>query len=125
VTRTNRNESESIVLPSVRKDFWEFLISRHPIEEDYAKSTRNAYRWRSIPQQRLVIVQFVREHDVGAFIRGEKGANPDEVEHRLRPYALGLKKALGVPEFFFAHKGACSGKILFSKGQKFQIVATS
>ena len=90
--------------PAVRKDFWEFLISRHPIEEDYARSTMNAYQWRSIPKLRLVIVQFVSKHGVGVFVRDERSANPDEVEHRLRPYAVRLEKALGVDEFFLARE---------------------
>jgi hypothetical protein len=75
VTRSNGNENDNIILPAVRKDFWELLISRHPIEEDYAPSTKNAYRWCSIPELRLVIVQFVSQHGVGVFVRGEKGAS--------------------------------------------------
>jgi Helix-turn-helix len=119
VTRSHGIERDNIILPAVRKDFWEFLISRHPIEEDYAPSTKNAFRWRSVPELRLVIVQFVSEHGVGVFVRGEKGASVDEVEHRLRPYAAKLKKALGADEFFFARNGATPAKFFFQKFKRF------
>jgi hypothetical protein len=119
MTRSHGIERDNITLPAVRKDFWEFLISRHPIEEDYAPSTKNAFRWRSVPELRLVIVQFVSEHGVGVFVRGEKGASVDEVEHRLRPYAAKLKKALGADEFFFARNGATPAKFFFQKFKRF------
>jgi hypothetical protein len=113
--KSQRRGNISIIEPAARKDFWEFLISRHPIEEDYESSTKQAYRWRRIPKLRLVVVQFVSEHGVGVFVRCEKGANPDEVEHRLRPYAAELKKALGVDEFFFARSGTPPAKFFFQK----------
>jgi hypothetical protein len=97
---TNASESKGIKHADVRKDFWEFLISRHPAEEEHSKSSRNAYRWRSIPQHRLVVVQFVGEHGVGIFIRGERGASAEAVAHQLRPYAGRLKKIVGAnPNF--------------------------
>jgi hypothetical protein len=52
-------DNVNIIEPAIRNDFWEFLIARHPIEEEYARSTRNAYRWRPLQKLRLVIVQFV------------------------------------------------------------------
>jgi hypothetical protein len=119
------NGADSITLPGIRKDFWEFLISRHPIEEDYAPPTKNAYRWRSIPQLRLVIVQFVSGHGVGVFVRGEKGDSPNEVEQRLRPYAARLKKAFGVDEFFFERKGAAPAKFFFQKFKRFNSSRTN
>src|SRR6266850_2705576 len=45
--------------PAWRKDFWDHFISRHPIEEEYAKSTKNSSRWRGLAQQRIVIVQYL------------------------------------------------------------------
>ena len=119
------NPTESITLPAIRKDFWGSLISRHPIEEDYARSTRNAYRWRRIPALRLVIVQFVSEHGVGVFVRGEKGVNPNEVEQRLRPYAARLKKALGTDQFFFERKEATPAKYFFQKFKGFNSSRTT
>jgi hypothetical protein len=110
--------NDRITLPTVRKDFWDFLISRHPIEKEYARSTKNAYRWRSIPEVRLVVVQFVSEYGVGVFVRGEKGVNPDEVEQRLRPHARTLKKALGVNDFFFARSDP-PAKFFFQKFRSF------
>jgi hypothetical protein len=96
----NPRETENIKRPDVRKDFWEFLISRHPTEGKHAKSTKNAYRWRRILQHRLVVVQFVSEQGVGVFIRGERGANAEAVAYRLRPYAGQLEKMLGVDPNF-------------------------
>jgi hypothetical protein len=119
MTTSNKYPSSSITLPAIRKDFWEFLISRHPIEEEYAPSTKHPYRWRSVPEVRLVIVQFVSEHGVGVFVRGERGANHDEVEDRLRPYAAGLSKAVGVDEFFIVVHGTRLAKYFFHKFQGF------
>jgi hypothetical protein len=59
----------------------------------HAPSTRNAYRWRPAPKLQLVIVQFVSQNGVGVFVRGEKGINPTEVEHRLDPCAARLNTA--------------------------------
>lgn len=114
------NQRDSITLPKIRKDFWAFLISRHPIEEDHAPSTRNAHRWRPLPKLRLVIVQFVAQHGVGVFVRGQRGGNPAEVENRLRPYAARLKKALGVDEFVVLGHGNPSPKYLFQKFKNFK-----
>lgn len=112
-------DSDSIIRAAIRKDFWDFLISRHPIEEDYARSTRNAYRWRPLPKLRLVIVQYVSQYGVGVFVRGEKGVNPDEVEYRLRPWSAKLKKALGVSEFFTVGHQAPPPKYFFQKSKDF------
>jgi len=101
------------------KTFWEFLISRHPIEEEYARSTGHAYRWRSVPELHLVVAQFVSQHGVGVFVRGEKGANRDEVEHRLLPHAERLKKAVGVDEFFVVDRGMPPSKYFFQKFKDF------
>src|SRR5438874_9892139 len=103
----------SIILSAVRKDFWEVLISRHPIEEDYAPSTKNAFRRRNIPELRLVIVQYVSKAGVGVFVRGEKGVNPEEVEQRLRPNAAILTEALGEEFFFSAVNGATPPRYFF------------
>ena len=115
MTKSIADDADSITQPAIRKDFWEFLISRHPIEEDHARSTKNAYRWRPLPKLRLVVVQFVSQYGVGVFVRGEKGINPAEVEYRLRPYAARLKKALGVGEFFIVGHGSPSPKYFFQK----------
>jgi hypothetical protein len=93
MTKSIANDADSITRPAVRKDFWEFLISRHPTEEDYARSTKNAYRWRHLTNLRLVVVQFISQYGVGVFVRGEKGITPAEVEYRLRPRTARLKKA--------------------------------
>ena len=75
MTAVNRG-SVNVVEPAVRKDFWEFLISLHPIEGDYARSTKNPYRWRRIRELRLVVVQFVSEYGVGVLVRGKKATLP-------------------------------------------------
>jgi hypothetical protein len=79
------------------KAFWEHLITRYPDEAGYAKATKRPYRWREIPELRLVVVQYV-SHDIdraGLFIRGEKAVAPRAVEDRLRPVAGYLGKKLG------------------------------
>jgi hypothetical protein len=93
-----------LTLSAIRKDFWEFLISRHPIEEEHAPSTKRAYRWREIPALHLIVGQYVNARGVGVYVRGEKGVKPDDVEQRLRPYAARLKKALGVEDFITVGK---------------------
>jgi hypothetical protein len=109
-----------ILHPAVRKDFWEFLIARHPIEEDYAKSTRQPYRWRVLSKQRLVVVQFVSQGGVGVFLRGERGTNPDEVEARLQPYEAQLKRQLGAERFCDVKKGTPPAKYFFQKSKGFE-----
>ena len=81
---------------------------------------RYAYRWRPLPKMRLVIVQFVAQHGVGVFVRGQRGGNSDEVENRLRPYAARLKKALGVDEFLVLGHGNPSPKYFFQKFKNFK-----
>src|SRR5260370_19114445 len=115
MTTSNKYATGGRILPVVLKDFWEFLISGHPVEEEYAPSTKNAYRWRSGPEVRLVIGQFGSKYGVGVFVRGGKGANADEVEDRLRPYAASLKKAVGVDEFFIGGRGTRPAKYFFQK----------
>ena len=41
------------------KSFWEHLIAPHPLEANYSKPTKLAYRWREIPELRLVVVQYI------------------------------------------------------------------
>src|SRR5262245_37716236 len=119
VKKSNKRPQDSIVMPAVRKDFWEFLISRHPSEESYAPSTRQPFRWRAIPGLRLVVGQFLTTNGVGVYVRGEKDASPDEVEHRLRPYEGKLRKSLGTDRFFIARE---EKKYFF---QKFKICRSS
>jgi hypothetical protein len=116
---SNRGVGENIVAPAVRRDFWELLIDRHPIEEKYASSTGNAYRWRSLPRLRLVIAQFISQHGVGVFVRGERGVNPADVEHRLRQYAARVKKALSVDQFVNVGHGTPAPRYFFQKGKSF------
>jgi hypothetical protein len=113
--KSRGNNVRDISLPAVRKDFWEYLISRHPIEQEYASSTKHAYRWRSLSELGLVVGQFVSEFGVGVYVRGEKGANADQVEQRLWPHAEKLKKALGADNFFIVASGNPRAKFFFHK----------
>jgi hypothetical protein len=61
----------------------------------------------------------VSKHGVGVFVRGERGTNSDEVEHRLRPYAARLKKAVGVDKFFLTGDGMPPAKYFFQKFKSF------
>jgi hypothetical protein len=92
--KSERTKTLDFTRPAVRKDFWEFLISRHPVEEDYSKSTKLAYRWRTIHKHRLVVVQFVSIFGVGVFLRGERSVNPIDVEQRLKPHEKRLRRIL-------------------------------
>ena len=71
------------------KAFWEHLIARYPIEANYSKPTKLAYRWREIPELRLVVAQYISfaENQVGVFIRGERSVAPAAVHSRLKPFA--------------------------------------
>jgi hypothetical protein len=100
-----------------RKDFWDHLISRHPIEEEYAKSTKNSSRWRELTQQRIVIVQYLAATGVGVFIRGERATNDEDIRVRLAPFARGLASQLGqelvnlnVPKAFFQSRKTINAK---------------
>ena len=88
------------------KLFWEHLIARHPIEWSYAKPTKLAYRWREIPELRLVITQYVSfsTSSVGVFIRGERGTALSIVRGRLKPFVKELKKALRSELDFFGKR---------------------
>ena len=59
------------------KSFWEHLIARHPQEANYAKPTKRAYRWREIPELRLVVAQYISlaGNEAGVFIRGERSVH--------------------------------------------------
>jgi hypothetical protein len=39
--------------------FWEHLTERHPLEENYSKATKLAYRWPEPGEHRFVVVQYV------------------------------------------------------------------
>jgi len=93
------------------KSFWEHLIARYPLEASYSKPTRHAYRWREIPELRLVVAQYVSfgKNQVGVFVRGERSVAPVAVHNRLKPFADGLQRALRRELFsdtkYFFHKG--------------------
>jgi hypothetical protein len=93
------------------KSFWEHLIARHPLEANYTKPTKLAYRWREIPELRLVVAQYISSfagNQVGVFIRGERSIAPTAVHGRLKPFANKLQKALRSKLFadtrYFFHK---------------------
>lgn len=92
------------------KAFWQHLIARHPLEANYSKPTKHAYRWREIPELRLVVAQYVSfaKNQVGVFVRGERSAAPAAVHSRLKAFADGLQKALRRELFpdtkYFFHK---------------------
>jgi hypothetical protein len=67
------------------KSFWEHVIARHPLEANYSKPTKLAYRWREVPELLLVVVQYVSYagNQVGVFIRGERSVAPVAVHIRL------------------------------------------
>jgi len=93
------------------QSFWGHLIARHPLEANYSKPTKHAYRWREIAELRLVVAQYVSfaKNQVGVFVRGERGVAPAAVYGRLKPVANGLQKALRRELFpdtkYFFHKG--------------------
>jgi hypothetical protein len=78
------------------KSFWEYLITRHPLEASYSRPTKLPYRWRELPELNLVVVQYISfaGNQVGVFIRGERGTAPAAVHSRLKRYANELRKAL-------------------------------
>ncbi len=102
------------------KAFWEHLIARHPLEASYSKPTKHAYRWREIPELRLVVAQYVSlaKNQVGVFVRGERSVAPAAVHSRLKPFADGLQKAL-------RRELHPDTKYFFHKGKQFQTEDTA
>ena len=82
------------------QSFWEHLISRHPIEWSYAKPNKLLYRWREIPDLRLVVVQYIGKRHIGVFVRGERGVAHSAVRDRLKPFGKELQKAVRAKPFF-------------------------
>jgi thioesterase domain-containing protein len=102
------------------RSFWDHLIARHSLEASYSKPTKHAYRWREIPELRLVVAQYVSfaKNQVGVFVRGERSVAPAAVYGRLKPFASGLQKALRCELF-------SDTKYFFHKGKKFQTQDTA
>ena len=102
------------------KSFWEHLIARHPLEANYSKPTKLAYRWREISELRLVVAQYISfaGNQVGVFIRGERSVAPAAVHSRLKPFANGLQKALRRELF-------SDTKYFFHKDKEFQTEGTA
>jgi hypothetical protein len=102
------------------KSFWEHFIARHPLEAHYSKPTKHPYRWREIPELRLVVAQYISfaANQVGVFIRGERSIAAEAVHSRLKPFASGLQKALRRELF-------SDTKYFFHKGKEFQAEDTT
>jgi hypothetical protein len=94
-----------------------FLLSTFffPLEADYSKPTKLAYRWREIPELRLVVAQYISfvGNQVGIFIRGEPSVAATAVHGRLKPFANKLQKALRSKLF-------ADTKYFFHKSKEFQ-----
>jgi hypothetical protein len=102
------------------KAFWEHLIARHAIEANYSKPTKLAYRWREIPELRLIVGQYISfaKNQVGVFIRGERSVAPAAVHSRLNPFANTLQKAL-------RRELISNTKYFFHRGKDFQTEDTA
>jgi hypothetical protein len=102
------------------QSFREHLIARHPLEASYSKPTKHAYRWREIPELRLVVALYVSfaKNQVGVFVRGERSVAPAAVHSRLKPFANRLQKALRRELFH-------DTKYLFQKSKEFQTQVTA
>ncbi len=78
------------------KAFWEHLIGLHAAEGNYCAATKHRYRWRNLPDMRLIVAQYLswEGDEVGVYIRGEIGVPSTTVRERLLPLSEGLQKTL-------------------------------
>lgn len=80
-----------------RRQFWEHLIACHPEEGVSGRACAQSYRWTTLGDLDVVVVQFVADTGVGVFIRGRKGECADTVRQRIQPNAAALEASLGIP----------------------------
>jgi hypothetical protein len=63
--------------------FWSHLIQRHPVEEFCGPANGAHTRWRTLKDLSLVVAMYVTWQECGVFVRGLRGADPNEVFQRL------------------------------------------
>lgn len=88
--------SEPSSLGAFRTRFWRRLLDRHPAEAHNGEANAASSRWRVLPEQDLVVVQYISQNSVGVFIRGRRGIGPEAVADRLSPHYDALRERLGV-----------------------------
>ena len=84
VAQESRTLSE---IGQFRKEFWTRYLDRHP--EELADGPAGGYsnRWRTVPEANLIVSYFVSKKSVGLFIRGQRGAQDEEVYVALKPHS--------------------------------------
>jgi len=102
------------------RSFWEHLIARHPLEARYSKPTKRAYRWREIPELRLVVAQYISfaQNRVGVFIRGELGVSSSAVRSRLQPLQGHCRRRCELSLFLTQNISSTRARIFESKTRK-------
>lgn len=96
VTSAARDAAPESALGTYRLGFWTDYVTRHPREAARGAATRASTRVRSLPDQGLVVVQYVAKESVGVFIRARNGVPTASVYTQLLPYREPLRSALGV-----------------------------
>lgn len=90
-----RDAAGQTELAEQRKDFWRFLIDRHPgfgIDGDPGGVSS---RWRTSHPD-IVISYFIAKDRVGLFLRGKHGEDASEARLKLEPIAPWLEEKLGI-----------------------------
>jgi len=92
IAKENRQMSS---LGQFRKEFWTHFVGRFPEELAGGKADASSSRWRVLSDLDLVVVIYLAQKTVGAFIRGTRGSVTADVFERLLPHADQLNSALG------------------------------
>jgi len=79
----------------LRLSFWQRYLERYPDEARWGTATGTSSRWNTLEPQRLVISLYVARDGVGLFLRGKRGADPEETAVRLQPHQETLSRELG------------------------------
>jgi len=79
-----------------RKNFWTHYVNRFPDELERYPADATSVRWRTLEDLGLVVAAYITQKGVGTYIRGLRGANPEDCYEILVPYADRLKERLGV-----------------------------
>lgn len=95
VQELSRTARESTALGDFRLAFWSLFLKMFPAEElGVGPASRASGRWRLLPKNDLVIVQYLMQGSVGVYVRGKRGTDPEDTISRLAPFAETLGREL-------------------------------
>jgi len=107
VARSTEDKSE---LGQFRHDFWTHYVDRFAGEAAHGPANAASARWREVPGTDLYVVLFVGRRVSGLFLRGPRGAAPEDVWDQLAPHAERIADATGADSRSYAANGHFLGK---------------